>query len=146
MPHQDHTPPPSNPNPVNTASQYQHRLSADSGTSNNKRSSLPPGFRIGNMQHNPSPLARNLTPPPAEYLGSSTEPFPSVETLESAGSGQNFHMSGSGLPSNSASSNDNTSPLVRHKHPYQHSQGSSFGSKSDLLESKSHTNPHAPTR
>ena len=136
--------PPSNMNPVNSTGQYQHRLSASSavdrldtaGTSA-KRSSLPPGFRIGSLQHNPSPLARNLTPPPAEYLVSGTEPFPSVETLESGGSGSNFHISGSGLPSNSASSNDNTSPLVRHQHPYQHSTGSSFGSRADVLESKS---------
>lgn len=56
----------------------------------------------------------------------------SVESLESAGSGQNFHISGSGLPS--VSSNDNTSPLHHHSHPYQHSQSSSFGSKSEVLE------------
>lgn len=130
--------PPSSMNPVNAAGQYQHRLSASSaadGSGTSKRSSLPPGFRMpGTQQHNPSPLQRTLTPPGADYLTSGTEPFPSVENLESGGSGSNFHISGSGLPSNSASSNDQTSPLVRH----HHSTGSSFGSRSDMLESQSH--------
>lgn len=107
----------------------------------NKRSSLPPGFRpfghhLGHQpgQYNASPLQRALTPPPPDSLGpNDPEPFPSVESLESAGSGQNFHISGSGLPT-SASSNDNTSPLQHHSHPYQHSQSSSFGSKSEVLE------------
>lgn len=124
---QGHSPPPSNANPSN---QYQHRLSASSAADSMKRSSLPPGFRMGMSQQKPSPLARALTPPSAEYLASGTEPFPSVENLESAGSGSNFHISGSGLPSNSASSNDQTSPLMRH----HHSTGSSFGSKADTLE------------
>lgn len=110
-----------------------------------KRSSLPPGFRpLGSHlqhhtgQYNASPLQRALTPPPPDAHShpldpSDPEPFPSVESLESAGSGQNFHISGSGLPT-SASSNDNTSPLQPHAHPYRHSQSSSFGSKSEVLE------------
>jgi len=119
------------------------RLSAADSGGTNKRSSLPPGFRpLGHRQqqhhqYSASPLQRALTPPPpAEALGpNDPEPFPSVETVEStgSGSGQIFHISGSGLPT-SASSNDNTSPLQHHPHPYQHSQSSSFGSKSDLLE------------
>jgi hypothetical protein len=136
--------PPSNMNPVSATGQYQHRLSASSavdGSGMFNRSSLPPGIRLGTQQHNPSPLARNLTPPPADYLRSGTEPFPSVENLESGGSGSNFHISGSALPSNSVSSNDQTSPLVRH----HHSTGSSFGSKADTLESQLHTQ-HAATR
>ena len=112
-----------------------------SGGGANKRSSLPPGFRpFGHHlqhqhgQYNASPLQRALTPPPPDSLGpNDPEPFPSVESGESAGSGQNFHISGSGLPT-SASSNDNTSPLQHHSHPYQHSQSSSFGSKSEVLE------------
>lgn len=119
-----------------------HRLSAsaaEGGGSTSKRSSLPPGFRHLQQQYNahPSPLQRTLTPPPPEHLGPhDAEPFPSVESLESAGSGHNFHISASGLPT-SASSNDNTSPLMR-THYYQHSQSSSFGSKADTLESKLH--------
>jgi hypothetical protein len=119
------------------------RLSAADSISSgaNKRSSLPPGFRPFSHhlhgqhgQYNASPLQRTLTPPPPDALGpNDPEPFPSVESLESAGSGQNFHISGSFLPT-SASSNENTSPLQYHSHPYQHSQSSSFGSKSDVLE------------
>ena len=106
-----------------------------------KRSSLPPGFRplVGHHlqqhhQYNASPLQRALTPPPPDVLGpNDPEPFPSVESHESAGSGQNFHISASGLPT-SASSNDQISPLQTYRNPYQHSQSSSFGSKSDTLE------------
>lgn len=124
-----------------------HRLSAsaaEGGGSTSKRSSLPPGFRpLNHLQQynaNPSPLQRTLTPPPPEHLGPhDAEPFPSVESLESAGSGHNFHISASGLPT-SASSNDNTSPLMR-THQYHHSQSSSFGSKADTLESKLHASP-----
>lgn len=111
---------------------------AASGGGASKRSSLPPGFRpLGHhLQHqqgryNASPLQRALTPPPPD--ANDPEPFPTVESVESAGSGQNFHISGSGLPT-SASSNDNTSPLQHHSYPYQHSQSSSFGSKSEVLE------------
>lgn len=122
--------------------------SASTSMNSNKRSSLPPGFRplghLGQYNTNPSPLQRALTPPPPDHLGGpDTEPFPSVESLESAGSGHNFHISASGLPT-SASSNDNTSPLMRHHHPYQHSQSSSFGSKADALESKSRLAPDGP--
>ena len=112
---------------------------ADSGgfASSSKRSSLPPGFRPPGYlhhQYNASPLQRTLTPPPPDAMGpNDPEPFPSVESLESAGSGHNFHISGSGLPT-SASSNDQTSPLHTHHNPYQHSQSSSFGSKSEVLE------------
>jgi hypothetical protein len=115
-------------------------------TSTSKRSSLPPGFRplghLGQYNTNPSPLQRALTPPGPDQLGPhDAEPFPSVESLESAGSGHNFHISASGLPT-SVSSNDNTSPLMRHQHHgYQHSQSSSFGSKADALESKCHQRP-----
>jgi hypothetical protein len=130
--------------PSNTTGPSGHRLSAsaaEGGVSTSKRSSLPPGFRPLNHLHqynaNPSPLQRTLTPPPPEHLGPhDAEPFPSVESLESAGSGHNFHISGSGLPT-SASSNDNTSPLMR-THHYHHSQSSSFGSKAETLESMFH--------
>jgi len=108
------------------------------GGANNKRSSLPPGFRplgfLQQHQYNASPLQRALTPPPPDAAGpNDPEPFPSVESAESAGSGHNFHISASGLPT-SASSNDNTSPLLHQHHPYQHSQSSSFGSRADLIE------------
>ncbi|KIW78834.1 hypothetical protein Z517_08673 [Fonsecaea pedrosoi CBS 271.37] len=131
--------------PTTTTTTARRLSAADSISTSgdvNKRSSLPPGFRpFGHHLHHPqagrynaSPLQRTLTPPPPDVLGpNDPEPFPSVESLESAGSGQNFHISGSGLPT-SASSNDNTSPLQHHSHPYQHSQSSSFGSKSDVLE------------
>ncbi len=104
-----------------------------------KRSSLPPGFRpLGHFQqqqYTASPLQNALTPPPPEPLGpNDPEPFPSVESsIESAGSGQNFHIPASGLPT-SGSSIDDTSPLQNYSHPYQHSQSSSFGSKADTLE------------
>ncbi|KAJ9607084.1 hypothetical protein H2200_008156 [Cladophialophora chaetospira] len=151
----DLTPMPQSPNfpPSTTAaatagtthptSSVDRRLSAADSISSgaNKRSSLPPGFRpfshhlhSQHGQYNASPLQRALTPPPPDSLGpNDPEPFPSVESLDSAGSGQNFHISGSGLPT-SASSNENTSPLQYHSHPYQHSQSSSFGSKSEVLE------------
>ncbi|RMZ84640.1 hypothetical protein DV737_g1212, partial [Chaetothyriales sp. CBS 132003] len=64
-----------------------------------------------------------------------TPPFPSVESLESAGSGQNFHISATGLPASVSSSNDKTSPMqAPHARPYQHSQSSSFGSRAESLE------------
>jgi len=112
------------------------------GGSAYKRSSLPPGFRpLGHLQpqthhstYNASPLQRALTPPPPDQTGpNDPEPFPSVESIESAGSGTNFHIPRSGLPA-SVSSNENTSPLQYHTHPYQHSQTSSFGSRADLLD------------
>jgi hypothetical protein len=129
---------------VGSSSSGARRLSAADGgglPGAGKRSSLPPGFRplVGHRQHqhhyyNASPLQRALTPPPPDVLGpNDPEPFPSVESLESAGSGQNFHISASGLPT-SASSNDLTSPLHAHHNPYQHSHSSSFGSKSEMLE------------
>ncbi|KAK5083684.1 hypothetical protein LTR05_006188 [Lithohypha guttulata] len=112
------------------------------GGSTHKRSSLPPGFRpLGHLQLQPhhstfnaSPLQQTLTPPPPDLTGpNDPEPFPTVESIESAGSGHQFHIPRSGLPT-SASSNEDTSPLQYHSHPYQHSQTSSFGSKADLLE------------
>lgn len=111
------------------------------GGSAYKRSSLPPGFRpLGHLQaqmhhstFNASPLQRALTPPPPDPAGpNDPEPFPTVESIESAGSGQNFHIPRSGLPG-STPSNENTSPLQYH-HPYQHSHTSSFGSMADRLE------------
>lgn len=110
-----------------------------------KRSSLPPGFRpLGHLQpptqpqqhhhhqtFNASPLQRALTPPPPDATeAAESEPFPSIE---SGGSGTNFHIPRSGLPA-SASSNENTSPLQYHGHAYGHSQSSSFGSRTDSLE------------
>ena len=107
------------------------------GGLNAKRGSIPPGFRhSGHFQggYTASPLANALTPPPPDTLDSGPEPFPSVESsLESAGSGQNFHISGSGLPT-SASSNEDTSPLQHHAHNYHHSQSSSIGSRADTIE------------
>ena len=102
-----------------------------------KRSSLPPGFRhSGHVppQYQASPLQNALTPPPPDSLGAN-EPFPSVESsLESNNSGQNFHISASGLLSASGSANNDTSPLQQPSHPYNHSQSSSLGSRSDTLE------------
>lgn len=120
------------------ASAAGHTGGGDGGGGANKRSSLPPGFRPpGHLQphhqyqYNASPLQRALTPPPPDPTGpNDPEPFPSIE---SAGSGTNFHIPRSGLPA-SASSNENTSPLQHHTHAYQHSQSSSFGSRTDLLE------------
>jgi hypothetical protein len=128
-------PPSDGPNAPSTTRRLSAADSNSASGGANKRSSLPPGFRpFGHHLHgqqghyNASPLQRALTPPPPDELDpNDPEPFPSVE------SGQNFHMSGSGLPT-SASSNENTSPLQHHSHPYQHSQSSSFGSKSEVLE------------
>ncbi|ERF70475.1 hypothetical protein EPUS_04753 [Endocarpon pusillum Z07020] len=101
-----------------------------------KRSSLPPGFRIpGQMQqqYHASPLQNALTPPPPVGL-EANEPFPSVESsVESVISGQNFHISTSGL-SASGSANNDTSPSQLQSHHYHHSQSSSLGSRSDSLE------------
>lgn len=83
-----------------------------------KQSSVPPGIRTGRQWH-ASPLQNALTPPPPDPAN---EPFPSVESHDS---GHGFHMPASGL---SSSAND-TSPL----HPH-HSQSSSLGSRSDMLE------------
>lgn len=101
-----------------------------------KRSSLPPGFRIpGQMQqqYHASPLQNALTPPPPVGL-EANEPFPSVESsVESVISGQNFHISTSGL-SASGSANNDTSPSQLQSHHYHHSQSSSLGSRTDSLE------------
>lgn len=80
------------------------------------RSSLPPGFRnSGHFQpqsYTASPLQNALTPPPPDPpVYNDAEPFPSVESsMESATSGQNFHISASGLPT-SASTNEDSSPM-----------------------------------
>lgn len=101
-----------------------------------KRSSLPPGFRPPGhvqQQYHASPLQKTLTPPPPDDL-EANEPFPSVESsMDSAVSGQNFHISASGL-SASGSANNDTSPLQHQSHAYHHSQSSSLGSRSDSLE------------
>ena len=96
------------------------------------RSSLPPGFRhSGHFQpqsYTASPLQNALTPPPPDLPGvNDPEPFPSVESsMESSASGQNFHISASGLPT-SASTNEDSSPLQGHSQmarpPYRDSGG-----------------------
>ncbi len=122
---------------MGSSSSAVRRVSAaDSGglPGTGKRSSLPPGFRHSLQAHhyNASPLQRSITPG-ADMLGpNDPEPFPSVESLESAGSGQNFHISASGLPTSASSNDQNTSPLYAPHH--HHSQSSSFGSKSEMLE------------
>lgn len=91
--------------------------SASPGTA---RLSLPPGFRnSGQYQsYHASPLQKALTPPPPDGPGpNDPEPFPTVESIESAGSGQNFHISRSGLPT-SASTNEDSSPLQQHSQLY----------------------------
>lgn len=101
-----------------------------------KRSSLTPGFRPpGHMhqQYQASPLQNTLTPPPPDVF-EANEPFPSVESsLDSGIAGQNFHIPASGL-SASGSANNDTSPVQHQAHHYQHSQSSSWGSRSDSLE------------
>ena len=106
-----------------------------------KGSSLPPGFRppgrVQQQQYTASPLQNALTPPPPEFMvPNDSDPFPSVESFpESAGSGQDFQISRSGLPT-SASTHEDSSP-VQHdtqRYPVSHSQNSSMGSKADTLE------------
>lgn len=72
------------------------------------RGSLPPfltAFGQSNHSYTASPLARALTPPPPD-LGD-LQPFPSVESsIDSSNksqTGQNFHMSASGLSDSSPS-------------------------------------------
>ncbi|KAK6382907.1 hypothetical protein LTS17_003577 [Exophiala oligosperma] len=150
----DLTPMPQSPNfPPSTATSAMQatttaarRLSAaDASWSSggvNKRSSLPPGFRplghalqhssAGKYSYNASPLQRALTPPPPDMLGpNDAEPFPSVESVESAGSGAKMQPTST----MSWSHHEQTSPLQQYSHGgYQHSQSSSFGSKSEVLE------------
>jgi len=65
-----------------------------------ERKSLPP-FAASQLQsYTASPLVNSLTPPPADM--SELQPFPSVESsIESAISGQNFHMPSQGLSDSS---------------------------------------------
>ncbi|KAI4692894.1 uncharacterized protein J4E88_001264 [Alternaria novae-zelandiae] len=70
----------------------------------NNRTSLPPfNFASQLQSYTASPLNNALTPPPPEM--SDLQPFPSVESsIESAMSGQNFHMHSQGLSDSSPSS------------------------------------------
>jgi hypothetical protein len=65
-----------------------------------ERKSLPP-FAASQLQsYTASPLVNSLTPPPADM--SELQPFDSVESsIESAISGQNFHMPSQGLSDSS---------------------------------------------
>ncbi|KAL6703456.1 hypothetical protein ACN47E_009630 [Coniothyrium glycines] len=66
------------------------------------RTSLPPFFTSHLQSYTASPLQNALTPPPPEL--SELQPFPSVESsIESAVSGQNFHMPSQGLSDSSPS-------------------------------------------
>ena len=102
------------------------------------RLSLPPGFRHSGQFHShsyhASPLQKALTPPPADPRGpEDPEPFPSVESAESAGSGQNFHISASGLPT-SASTNEDSSPLQQHSQLYSSQSSGGYGPRGVNLE------------
>ncbi|RMZ70553.1 transcription factor [Pyrenophora seminiperda CCB06] len=68
------------------------------------RTSLPPfNFASQLQSYTASPLNNSLTPPPPDM--SDLQPFPSVESsIESAMSGQNFHMPSQGLSDSSPSS------------------------------------------
>ncbi|KAI0590045.1 hypothetical protein TUN199_02861 [Pyrenophora tritici-repentis] len=68
------------------------------------RTSLPPfNFASQLQSYTASPLNNALTPPPPDM--SDLQPFPSVESsIESAMSGQNFHMPSQGLSDSSPSS------------------------------------------
>ncbi|OAL46226.1 hypothetical protein IQ07DRAFT_518414 [Pyrenochaeta sp. DS3sAY3a] len=66
----------------------------------NNRTSLPPFFVSQLQSYTASPLQNALTPPPPDM--SDLQPFPSVESsIESAVSGQNFHMPSQGLSDSS---------------------------------------------
>ncbi|KAI8939625.1 hypothetical protein NX059_003385 [Plenodomus lindquistii] len=68
----------------------------------NNRTSLPPFFASHLQSYTASPLQNTLTPPPPDM--SEMQPFPSVESsIESAVSGQNFHMPSQGLSDSSPS-------------------------------------------
>ncbi|KAF2266204.1 hypothetical protein CC78DRAFT_552579 [Lojkania enalia] len=64
------------------------------------RASLPPFVASQFQSYTASPLQNTLTPPPPDM--SDLQPFPSVESsVESAQSGQNFHISSQGLSDSS---------------------------------------------
>jgi len=64
------------------------------------RTSLPPFVAAQFQSYIASPLQNTLTPPPPDM--SDLQPFPSVESsIESALSGQNFHMPSQGLSDSS---------------------------------------------
>lgn len=64
------------------------------------RSSLPPGVASQFQLYQASPLQNSLTPPPPDHAD--LHPFPSVESsIESAQSGQNFHIASQGLSDSS---------------------------------------------
>lgn len=66
----------------------------------NNRTSLPPFFASQLQSYTASPLQNTLTPPPPDM--SDLQPFPSVESsIESAVSGQNFHIPSQGLSDSS---------------------------------------------
>lgn len=66
----------------------------------NSRTSLPPFFTSQLQSYAASPLQNTLTPPPPDM--SDLQPFPSVESsIESAASGQNFHIPSQGLSDSS---------------------------------------------
>jgi hypothetical protein len=68
----------------------------------NNRTSLPPFTASQLHSYTASPLQNTLTPPPPDM--SDLQPFPSVESsIESAISGQNFHMPSQGLSDSSPS-------------------------------------------
>ncbi|KAF3005043.1 hypothetical protein E8E13_009261 [Curvularia kusanoi] len=65
-----------------------------------ERKSLPPFAATQIHSYTASPLVNSLTPPPADM--SELQPFPSVESsIESAISGQNFHIASQGLSDSS---------------------------------------------
>lgn len=70
----------------------------------NSRTSMPPfNFASQLQSYTASPLNNALTPPPPDM--SDLQPFPSVESsIESAMSGQNFHMPSQGLSDSSPNS------------------------------------------
>lgn len=70
----------------------------------NSRTSMPPFHFASQLQsYTASPLNNALTPPPPEM--SDLQPFPSVESsIESAMSGQNFHLPSQGLSDSSPNS------------------------------------------
>ena len=100
------------------------------------RLSLPPGIRHSGQfnSFHASPLQKALTPPPPDPPGhNDPEPFPTVESIESAGSGQNFHISRSGLPT-SASTNEDSSPLQQHSQLYGSASSQGYGPGGANLE------------
>lgn len=80
--------------PVPPSPQYSPHMT-------NNRTSLPPFFASHLHSYTASPLQNALTPPPPDL--SEMQPFPSVESsIESAASGQAFHMPSQALLSDSS--------------------------------------------